>query len=80
MKKYLILPLFIICFFTACNKADETIQYEPKPDIEEPVKDIMLSAKWSTDIEGDEYQFDILDGNGAYTASVAEQDAAKVVI
>ncbi|MEG0012354.1 MAG: hypothetical protein RR706_09360 [Muribaculaceae bacterium] len=75
MKKYLLLPLFIICMFSACNKSDEFI-----PEIEEQVNELILSAKWNVDTESVEYEFDILDGNGDYTASFSEEDAGKVVI
>lgn len=75
MKKVLFF-LLTICSFTACS-SDDGDEFPPE---EKEVKEIKLSVDNYISTDSLDYEFEILDGNGEYTATVFEEGTAKVSI
>jgi len=75
MKKTLLF-LILVFLFTACSSEDE---WNPANETEGDVKELKLSVSGDISIDGVEYEFDILDGNGGYTLDV-DEEFAKVTI
>ncbi len=74
MKKTFLL-LLISCLFAACSTDDD-----PNPEPEAFTKELKLSVQGIVNIENVDFEFEIIDGNGEYTASVSKEDDAKVEI
>ena len=73
MRKVLLF-LFVSTLFVACSSDDDPVN--PEDDI---IKDLKLSVEGYIETEDIEFEFEILEGNGGYTADVNEEDA-KVTI
>lgn len=76
MKKALLF-LMVSCLSVACGSSGNFVQ-EPEP--ETPARELKLSVKGSIYTDGVDFEFEILDGNGGYTAEGYDPDEAKVTI
>ena len=78
MKKAFLL-LFISCLFAACSSDDKDLDPGTEPQPEEIWKNLKLSVEGDVETDGINYEFEILEGNGGYTADV-DEEFAKVTI
>lgn len=76
MKKILLL-IFVGCLFTACSSDDD---WESGTGPEGEVKELKLSTEANVSIDGIDYEFEILEGNGGYAVRDANDEFAKVTI
>jgi hypothetical protein len=78
MKKTFLL-LLISCLFVACSSDDNDWNPQTEPEPGEIWKNLKLSVEGDVETDGTDYEFEILEGNGEYTADV-DEEFAKVTI